>query len=138
VNWRTPELNNFRQNVQGDLDALGVADLTSSGDTGPVRLPCTDGVGALAARVCNRGLLPVGAGTVVAFRSGSSDGPELCRVTVAATIDVGACALVSCDAALGGEPLDVYVVADPDAVADECLEANNVGLLDDVQCELIG
>ena len=23
INWNDPELNNFRQNVQGDLDALG-------------------------------------------------------------------------------------------------------------------
>ncbi|MBI5486545.1 MAG: hypothetical protein HY905_04360 [Deltaproteobacteria bacterium] len=138
LNWRDSELNNFRQNVQGELDALGVPDLTSSGDAGPVRLPCTGGVGTLEARVCNRGLLPVGAGTVVAFRSGSADGLELCRSTVATTIEVGACAFVSCDAALGPAPIDVYVVADPDASEDECLEANNVGLLSGVQCEIIG
>lgn len=138
LNWRDPELNNFRQNVQGELEALGIPDLTSWGPTGPVVLPCTDGAGTLAARVCNRGLLPAGAGTVVAFRRESETGPELCRATLAATLDPGACAAVSCEAALPAEPTDVYVVADPDAAADECLEGNNVAVLREVQCEIIG
>jgi hypothetical protein len=137
-NWRDPELNNFRQNVQGELDALGIPDLTAWSPAGPVMLPCVDGVGTLAARVCNRGLLPVGAGTVVAFRQGSESGPELCRTAVTATIDVGACAAVACDATLPAGPVDVYVVADPDAAADECLEANNAAVMLAVQCELIG
>jgi hypothetical protein len=138
LNWRDPGLNNFRQNVQGDLDALGVPDLTAGAEAGPVRLPCVDGVGALTARVCNRGLLPFGGGTVVSFRRDAPDGPELCHTIVLATIDVGACVPASCDAALPSSPIDVYVVADPDDAADECLEANNVAILHDVQCEIIG
>lgn len=138
LNWRDPDLNNFRQNVQGELEALGIPDLTSWGPAGPVMLPCDDGVGTLAARVCNRGLLPVGAGTVVAFRQGGETGPELCRATLDATLDAGACLPVSCDARLPAGPTDVYVVADPDGSDDECLEANNVAVMREVQCEIIG
>jgi hypothetical protein len=58
--------------------------------------------------------------------------------TVGAVIDVGTCAAVSCGATLPAVPIDVYVVADPDASADECLEQNNVSILHDVQCEIIG
>ncbi len=79
-----------------------------------------------------------GRNSVVSFRRDSETGPELCRTTVGAVIDVGTCAAVSCPATLPSEPIDVYVVADPDASADECLEQNNVAILHDVQCEIIG
>jgi hypothetical protein len=138
LNWRDPDLNNFRQNVQGDLDALGVPDLTTRGDPGPIFVPCEGGIGTLSARVCNRGLLPIGSGAVVSFRQGSETGPELCRASSAGVIEPGACAEVSCEAALPADGIDVYVVADPDAVEAECLEGNNISVMRDVACEIIG
>ncbi|MFO0708386.1 MAG: VCBS repeat-containing protein [Sandaracinus sp.] len=139
VNWRDPELNNFRQNVQGDLEALGVADLTTREISDRLRVPCgSDGTATLSARVCNRGALPMGAGFVVSFRSGMRDGPELCRASSPVFLGVAECDEVSCTAHLPlGERIDVYVVADPDGEQHECHEGNNVGLQPNVACDTV-
>lgn len=133
LNWRTPGLNNFRQNVQGDLAATGVGDLTARGET--QTLLCVDGQATYAARVCNRGTLPVGAGTAVSFTLGDA---ELCRTTTAGTLAVGACEDVGCS---GTEPpgtVDVTVTVDPDGTQRECHEGNNRGTLAGVSCAIIG
>ncbi|HJL19424.1 MAG TPA: VCBS repeat-containing protein [Sandaracinaceae bacterium LLY-WYZ-13_1] len=136
INWRTPELNNFRQNTQGDLEALGVADLTSS-VRGVTPLECRDGMATVNARVCNRGRLPLGGGLEVALTEGAVDGPELCRTTIAAPIDTGECVEISCTATAPDEAVDLYVVPDPDDVVDECHESNSWGRLENVACVLI-
>jgi hypothetical protein len=139
TNWREPGLNNFRQNVQGDLEALGVADLTTREISDRLRVPCaSDGTATLSARVCNRGALPMGAGFEVSFRRGMRDGPELCRASSPVFLGVAECDEVTCVATLPlGERIDVYVVADPDGEENECHEGNNVGLQPNVACDTV-
>ncbi len=136
VNWRTTGLNNFRQNVQGDLEALGVADLTAS-VRGVTPLACLDGMATVRARVCNRGRLPLGGGLVVALREGALDGPEFCRTTIAAPIGTGECVEISCTTTAPEEAVDIYVVPDPDDLIDECHETNSWGMLENVVCVLL-
>jgi hypothetical protein len=139
VNWRDPELNNFRQNVQGGLDALGVPDLTTAAVSERLRLPCDEsGRATLRARVCNRGALPMAAGFVVEFREGARDGAVMCRAESATFLEVGSCEVTSCEASLPSDrAVDVHVVADPDATAEECWEGNNFGLQPNVACETV-
>ena len=139
-NWRTAGLNNFRQNVQGALDALGVPDLTTAAISERLRVPCElDGTATLRARVCNRGALPMAAGFVVEFRAEARDGVPLCRASSAVFLGVGECAETSCVAVLPTDrAIDVHVVADPDATSTECLEGNNYSLQPNVACDTIG
>lgn len=131
-NWQDPVLNNFRQNVQGDLTALGEPDLTAGGDVGTVA--CVGTVATISARVCNRGTLPMVNGTEVAFYEDGLTGPELCRATIPIALGVGECLVVSCDADLGGQMIDVFVMVDPDGTTIECYEANNGALYQGVAC----
>ncbi len=138
INWRDPALNNFRQNVQGDLAARGLADLTARAISDSLRVPCAGGVGGLRARVCNRGSLPMRAGFAVSFRAGAEDGPELCRASSEVVLEIAACEEVSCDATLPPDSaIDVYVVVDPDGEEGECWEGNNLGLQPNVACETV-
>lgn len=131
-NWAFPSLNNFRQNVQGDLDALGEPDLTTGGQVGQVA--CVGTVATIPARVCNRGTLPMVGGTVVAFYEDDQAGAELCRATIPIALDVGECLEVSCEADLEGQTVDVFVRVDPDEATPECHEANNAALYRNVGC----
>jgi hypothetical protein len=139
VNWRTAGLNNFRQNVQGALAALGMPDLTTAAISDRLRVPCdASSVATLRARVCNRGALPMAAGFVIEFRAETQTGAALCRASSAVFLGVGECAETSCDATLPTDrAIDVYVVADPDGTSAECLEGNNYGLQPDVACDTI-
>ncbi len=136
INWRTEGLNDFRQNTQGDLEALGIADLTAS-VRGVTPLGCRDGEATVRARVCNRGRLPLGGGLVVALREGALDGPEFCRTTIDAPIDTGACVEIACTTTAPESAVDIYVVPDPDDVIDECHESNSWGRLENVECVLL-
>jgi hypothetical protein len=141
TNWTDPELNNFRQNVQGDLESLGLADLTAASEEGPLEVFC-DGPderdATLPAQICNRGTLPLAAGTEIAFRLGTEDGMELCRSLVPVALTVGMCTEVTCTATLPtAERIDLYVVVDPDGLEDECWEGNNFAVLTDVRCVTI-
>ncbi len=136
TNHREPTLNNFRQNVQGDLEALGIADLTAS-VRGVTPLGCRDGMATVRANVCNRGRLPLGGGLVVALREGALDGPEFCRTTIAAPIGTGECVEISCTTTAPETAVDIYVVPDPDDVIDECHESNSWGRLENVVCVLL-
>lgn len=139
VNWRDPALNNFRQNVQGNLAALGTPDLTATELSDRLRLPCdAAGMASLRARVCNRGALPMAAGFEVSFRTGSREGTELCRASSPTFLAVGECDEVSCVAALpSATSVDVYVVADPDGTEAECHEGNNWGVQPNVACDSV-
>jgi hypothetical protein len=139
VNWRDPALNNFRQNVQGALDALGEPDLTTAAVSERLRVPCDEaGRATLRARVCNRGALPMAAGFVVEFREGARDGATMCRAESATFLNVGECEVTSCEATLPPDrAVDVHVVADPDSAAEECFEGNNFGLQPNVACETV-
>ena len=135
INWKDPGLNNFRQNVQGDLDALGTPDLTAGGDVGAVK--CAGTLATIEARVCNRGTLPMVSGTEVTFLEGLAAGPELCTAQIPVALGVGECLVVSCEADLGGKTIDVYVKVDPKGQSAECWEENNTALYHGVACGLI-
>ena len=132
LNWRTMGLNNFRQNVQGDLEADGQPDLTVSGDARKIQ--CEGTVGRLEAEICNRGTKPMGSGTDVAFHKGDATGPELCAIPIPEILSVGECTRVSCEADLGQEHIDMTVVVDPHDDSAECWENNNIGLFMEVAC----
>lgn len=131
-NWEVEGLNNFRQNTQGELGLLDLADLTvelqdieglCSGDTGPIDL---------SARVCNRGTNPVQDGAKVAFFSkpdGASEdtqGTKLCEASTEVLLDVGDCTTVTCSAEVP-DGQDVFVIVDPDGEIADCHPGNNDG-----------
>jgi hypothetical protein len=127
-NWNDPKLNNFRQNAQGDLEALGLGDLTIS-DAGS---SCDGAEPALNARVCNRGTLPVPDGLDIAFKDGKK---ELCLEHTSAILPPGECVIVTC--AMGGADLkspSVGLLADPDNTQHECFEKNNASRATPITC----
>ncbi|MCC6898831.1 MAG: VCBS repeat-containing protein [Polyangiaceae bacterium] len=132
INWKNPKLNNFRQNVQGGLDALGEPDLTAGGDVGAVK--CNGTLATIEAKVCNRGTLPMVSGTEVAFFEGSETGKELCTAPIPVALGVGECLVVSCQAELGNKTIDVFVKVDPKSQSKECWEQNNAALYKGVAC----
>ncbi|MEC7522653.1 MAG: VCBS repeat-containing protein [Myxococcota bacterium] len=137
-NWRDPALNNFRQNVQGELDARGLADLTAASEAGPLRVLCEgERLATLPAQICNRGTLPLAAGTEIAFRLGAPDGPELCRTPVPVALTVGMCTEVTCTGTLPEEAVDLFVEVDPEGLEEECWEGNNFAILRDVSCATV-
>jgi hypothetical protein len=118
-NWSDPKLNNFRQNTQGALEALGIVDLTVSG----LDSSCAAEGVTLRGKVCNRGTLPASAGVLVAWMDGAR---ELCRAQTSAALAVGACSVLSCASApLSPDTWAVKLFADPDATLGECQELNN-------------
>ena len=135
INWKDPTLNNFRQNVQGGLEALGDPDLTAGGQVGAVK--CNGSVATIEARVCNRGTLPMVSGTEVAFYENTDGGPLLCTAPIPVALGVSECMVVSCDADLGGKTIDVFVKVDPQGLSAECHENNNAALYKGVACGLV-
>lgn len=135
INWKQPGLNNFRQNVQGDLDALGEPDLTAGGEVGSVK--CSGTTATIEARVCNRGTLPMVSGTEVSFYKNAETGPLLCTAPIPIALGVGECSVVSCEAELGGEVIDVFVKVDPQGLSKECHENNNAAVYKGVGCGLV-
>jgi hypothetical protein len=132
INWKDPKLNNFRQNVQGGLDALGEPDLTAGGDVGQVK--CAGTVATIEARVCNRGTLPMVSGTEVSFFKDTENGTLLCTAPIPTALQVGECSVVSCEADLGGSVVDVFVKVDPQGLSKECHENNNAAVYKGVGC----
>ena len=132
LNWKQPGLNNFRQNVQGNLDALGVPDLTAGGDVGAVA--CDGTLATVEARICNRGTLPMVSGTKVNFYETDTNGKILCDVAIPIALQVAECTVVSCQSDLAGKTIDMFVLVDPDAATDECHENNNAALYRGVAC----
>jgi hypothetical protein len=132
INWKQPGLNNFRQNVQGDLEALGEPDLTAGGDVGAVK--CDGTLATVEARVCNRGTLPMVSGTEVSFFKDSETGTLLCTAPIPQALKVGECTIVSCQADLKGDTVDVFVKVDPQGLSKECHENNNAAIYRGVAC----
>ncbi len=138
-NWESPGLNNFRQNTQGELGALALADLTveldkiqalCDGKTGPI---------PLFAKVCNRGTNPVQDGAEVAFFAKPKDadkdepGTKLCDSATETLLDVGGCTIVECEATVPKRN-DVFVLVDPDGKIPDCHPGNNDGSGSAVLC----
>ncbi len=135
VNWKQPGLNNFRQNVQGDLEALGEPDLTAGGNVGAVK--CEGTVATVEARVCNRGTLPMVSGTEVSFFKDTETGALLCTAPIPQALKVGECTIVSCKADLKGDTIDVFVKVDPQGLSKECHENNNAAIYRGVACGVV-
>jgi len=141
-NWTEPGLNNFRQNVQGEVQPDTIADLTAR-RTGEVI--CTDdGAAYLRVQVCNRGTAPLGTGIPVTFFVGD---PSACMVIPDCTWETeeilrpGTCTLVTCVwRDLMEMPTDVTVVANDDGSCPsafgerECHEGNNTTVIPRVFC----
>lgn len=142
-NWEQPGMNNFRQNAQGELGALALADLTvqmeglsalCSGRAGPL---------SLTSRVCNRGTNPVQDGATIAFYAvpkgaplDPATAPAVCTVKTATLLTPGTCTSVSCTGEIGAGD-DVYVVADPAGEIADCHPGNNVGASARVLCPAV-
>lgn len=127
VNWTDDALNNFRQNTQGELEALGLSDLTVSDGSSS----CHD-ESVLRANVCNRGTLPAPQGVEVQF---SVNDAELCRGQTSKTLEPGTCLVVICDPNQSLESGSVDVEADPDDTQQECINQNNRGRTLLVDCD---
>lgn len=131
-NWQTPGLNNLRQNSQGDLGLLQIADLTVElTDLGAL---CEFGGGSkdLQAEVCNRGTNPVQDGVLVHFLETVTPDQDISEATVVCSANTtkllypGECELVSCIGMLGGTG-NIYVDVDPEDTIADCHPGNNLG-----------
>ena len=131
-NWTVDGLNNFRQNVQGDLKGINIADLTVvfseiEGICGGER-----GEQDLESQVCNRGTNPVQDGVTVAYYQGGtrdenfSDGTPVCTATTDTLLNPGDCEKVSCRGTIGADD-DLFVVVDPEGTIADCHPGNNDG-----------
>jgi hypothetical protein len=139
LNWTTPGLNNFRQNVQGAPVPGAAPDITSRADA----LVCDSGGAAtIRATVCNRGTDIVGTGVAVGFYAGdpAAGGLLICEARTTRDLPPGGCENVECD--WTGPPtedpgVDVWVVADHDAETFECRESNNITIYRGVRCGVL-
>ncbi len=124
-NWLQPGLNNFRQNVQGDMSLLAVADLTVAflsiseicGATLPTEL-------TLGARVCNRGTNGVGDGVLVRF---SEDETVVCDAETTRLLQPGECEEVSCTGTVTNTAT-LNVRVDPNEEVADCRPGNDSGV----------
>ena len=132
-NFAVADLNNYRQNRQGDASAEDLPDITGKlEDTA-----CTLGeVGqdiTLVGTVCNRGLKAVAAALPATFYLGDpADGNVLCVAYTAEPVPVSECREVSCEIgnAISGE---VTMVVNDDGMGGmltvECIDDNNTDVV---------
>ncbi|MFW5920942.1 MAG: CARDB domain-containing protein, partial [Polyangiales bacterium] len=124
-NWTVEGLNNFRQNVQGDLGLLNIADLTVvfhdleelCSTTLPAELP-------LRARVCNRGTDRVADGVAVEFAEGED---VVCETSTTRLLEPGECEEVECSGTVSSTE-DLVVRVDPDDEVADCRPGNDEGV----------
>ncbi len=134
-NWRTMGLNNFRQNVQGSLAALGLPDFTITAEPGPLVLMCTGDRATLRARVCNRGTIPAPVGATASFRADNAMGMLLCMANTTRMLAPAECEDVSCMASIPPRSIDVVLtVTAPMGPNVECLSRNNTSMVRSVYC----
>jgi hypothetical protein len=138
ANWKTPGLNNFRQNVQGDVHPGAAPDLTGRWSTTIVCWGSPPAV-TLEVAVCNRGAEPVAADVPVGFYEGDPDagGTRLCLVRTAERLAPRRCTTVYCEWAAppaAAPGTDVHVVVDDGGEVGECREGNNRFVFEDVFC----
>ncbi len=131
-NWQVPELNNFRQNSQGSIGQLNIADLTVElTDLGNLCLLRAGSVD-LQAEVCNRGTNPVQDGVVVQFLETTDpnqpieDAKVVCETMTTKLLLPGQCEIVGCTADLQGGG-NIYVDVDPEDKIADCHPGNNFG-----------
>jgi hypothetical protein len=142
-NFKTPGLNNFRANTQGDLQPDDSPDMTAGG----IQWICDDATYTLSLEVqmCNRGTAPVGAGTPLTFYRGDPAGRDvLCTGTTQGILQPGDCEVIACQVT-GIEPnveFDVTAVADDPGTGQlryaECVGTNNTMKVTGVICHYVG
>ncbi len=128
-NWSDPELNNFRQNVQGVLGDVPGPDLTVGAllaTCGPIDPGTGEGTTVLSALVCNRGAVLNDAGVEIIFRQDGGT-TELCRLRTTEPVPPGVCTPVMCTAPVPADGVFEAVV-DPDEIISECIEGDNRAL----------
>lgn len=139
-NWEQPGMNNFRQNAQGALGKLALADLTVELDNLAGLCDGQTKTLEISAKVCNRGTNPVQDGAEIAFyQAPKADGglPDgafddggvaelVCKTVTPKLLLPGDCTIVKCTGQIQGDK-DVYVVADPSGAIADCHPGNNVG-----------
>lgn len=128
-NWTTPGLNNFRQNTQGRLETLNLADLTVVFD-GIDACQINAGRLTLKAKVCNRGTANVQDGARVDFVEAESmdalPGTLVCSTATDRLLEPGECTQINCEGDIQ-DPEKLFVLVDPmDEIAD-CHPRNNDG-----------
>jgi hypothetical protein len=142
-NWEQPGLNNFRQNTQGDLGKLALADLTA--ELRDLNAICSGASGTvpIKARICNRGTNPVQDGVVIQFfatplGSGleAGVGQSICQAPTGILLKPGDCTEVGCTGLLPANN-DVYVVVDPSKSIADCHPGNNEGASARVLCPVV-
>ncbi|MCA9621127.1 MAG: hypothetical protein KC731_19030, partial [Myxococcales bacterium] len=131
-NWDQLELNNFRQNVPGDVGSDANGDSTAGAALG---VPCDGGSALLTVEICNRGALPIGPGLPVGFYLGTQ---KICGTATTGPLAVEACETVVCTwddpPSSAAAAVDVTVIADDGNAVNECKEGNNIGGIFDVFC----
>ncbi len=141
-NWTVSGLNNFRQQVQGELEALDAPDLTTGGGGYVSGCDPSDPAIDLTTRVCNRGTAPIASGMTVEFWADAgpdSGGTLACTTSTVTALLPGECELVPCEwhpAPTDGVHL-VYVVVDPENTELECFDQNNWATFQAL-CESLG
>ncbi len=139
-NFVQPELNNYRQNRQGDVPPGALPDITGELS----EQSCISGQDevTLTSTVCNRGLKAVGANLPATFYLGDpADGNVLCTAYTSEPVPIAECREVSCkiDASIQGL---ITVVVDDDGQGNqfalECFEDNNTDSIIIEDCTPIG
>ncbi|AKT43722.1 FG-GAP repeat domain-containing protein [Chondromyces crocatus] len=127
-NWTQAGLNNFRQNTQGSLGLLNVADLTAVITDVGALCSGTAGDVTLKTRVCNRGTNPVQDGVTVEFNvdDGAGGVAALCSSQTEALLMPGDCEEVACTGFVPGTG-NIFVVVDPSNTIADCHPGNNQG-----------
>lgn len=138
-NWSVSGLNNFRQNVQGDLEVLQAPDLTSRGSGATIYCDASGSL-TLEALVCNRGTEGLDLGVGVSFYAGDPavDGEEICTQATTTVLGPGDCEPVACvwpTPPRTGAGVDVFVVPDGEGGNRECVEGNNTARIPNVVCD---
>lgn len=141
-NWSTPNLNNYRQNVQGE-GAFNAPDLTVLALE--VLLNGCPNTATLRARVANAGNLGVPAGVPVAFREGTPAMPGTLLGVETTTVPLlpGASTVVElADVALTGMPPYEFVATVDDdgtgaGIIVECDEDDNEAAIGDLDCQIL-
>ncbi len=137
LNWLDPDLNNFRQNVQGTTRRDSAPDATSR--TTPVE--CGVDGAILRSVVCNRGTEPLGAGLPVGYYLDEVvEENRVCRTETTRVLEPGECEPLRCtwaDAPSTEPGADLLVVADDGGDNGECHESNNTSTMLGVFCERV-
>jgi hypothetical protein len=143
-NWEQPGMNNFRQNTQGSLGKLALADLTAQIENLSGLCSGESGTFPLTTRVCNRGTNPVQDGVTIAFYSAAGDAGTfdaagaslICESTTQTLLNPGQCTTVTCTGFVAGDR-DVFVVTDPAGTVADCHPGNNNGASARVLCPVV-